>query len=330
MSGAFGLPLLSFCKFENSFIMKKNIFIFLLIFGAVFSSNAQQDPMFTHYMFNTIAINPAYAGSRDALTVTGLHRSQWVSFEGAPTTQTINLHSPLLFKNTGIGLSFINDAIGPTSTTGFFLDFSYKIRLTQKGHLAFGIKAGMNMMSNDLAGLDVGETGDPAFAESIQSKLLPNFGFGLYYFTDKYYFGLSSPKLLENNFADNSVSGTTNLASEEKHYFFIAGTVFNLNESLKLKPTTFVKVTAAAPIEADVTATLIFREKVWGGAMFRTNDAAGLLAGVNITDQFALGYSYDWSFANTTFKYNGGSHEVMLRYDFIFGDKEKIRSPRYF
>jgi type IX secretion system PorP/SprF family membrane protein len=310
--------------------MKKILLISVLAFGLLFTSNAQQDAMFTHYMFNTIAINPAYAGSRDALTVTGLHRSQWVSFDGAPTTQTINMHSPLLFKNTGIGLSFINDAIGPTNTTGFFLDFSYKIKVSQKAHLAFGIKAGMNMMSNELNQLATGDALDPAFANNIQSKLLPNFGFGLYYFTDKYYFGASSPKLLENDFAENSTSGNTNPASEEKHYFFIAGTMLTLNQDLKFKPTTFVKVTAAAPMEVDLTGTLYFRDRIWLGAMFRTGDAAGLLAGMNITDQFAFGYSYDWSFTNTSFRYNGGSHEVMLRYDFIFGEKQKIRSPRYF
>lgn len=309
--------------------MKKIVitaFIFILAYGA----NAQQDAMFTHYMFNTLAVNPAYAGSRDALTVTGLHRSQWVSFPGAPITQTLTMHTPLLFDNAGVGLSFINDKIGPLNKTAFYADFSYKIKINKKANLAFGLKGGLNLMNNGLTDLKLDDNIDPAFAANIQSRLLPNFGFGMYYYTDKYYIGISVPKLLENDFIANTTSGGTNLASEHRHYFLIAGTVFDLSENIKLKPTTFIKVTNGAPIEGDITATFIFNNRFWLGAMYRTGDAAGILAGVNITNQFALGYSFDWSFVNTTMVYNGGSHEIMLRYDFIYKNDEKIRSPRYF
>lgn len=308
----------------------KKIIIIILIAITGYNSNAQQDAMFTHYMFNTLAVNPAYAGSRDALTVTGLYRSQWVGFDGAPTTQTVTLHTPILNQNSGIGLSLINDKIGPTNTTSFYVDFSYKIKLSKKSSLAFGLKGGMNMVKHNLTDLSLETQNDPAFMNDFQSKLLPNFGFGMYYYTDKFYAGLSIPKLLENNFSSNTVSGTTNLASEKRHYFLIAGSVFDLNEEIKLKPTAFVKVTNGAPIEADLTASFIFNDKFWLGAMFRTGDAIGLLAGFNITDQLAIGYSFDWSYANTTVKYNGGSHELMLRYDFIYKTAEKIRSPRYF
>ncbi|MCF6366142.1 MAG: type IX secretion system membrane protein PorP/SprF [Bacteroidales bacterium] len=309
--------------------MKKTIIIILFTIVG-YSAHAQQDAMFTHYMFNTIAVNPAYAGSRDALTITGLHRSQWVGFDGAPTTQTLTLHTPILNQNSGIGLSFINDKIGPTNTTSFYVDFSYRIKVSEKAKLAFGLKGGMNMMNHNLTDLSLTEQNDPAFINDVQSKLLPNFGFGMYYYTDKFYAGVSVPKLLENNFITNSTSGTTNLASEKRHYFLIAGSVFDLNEEIKFRPTAFMKVTNGAPIEGDITASFIFNEKFWLGAMFRTGDAVGLLAGVNITDQLALGYSFDWSYANTTMKYNGGSHELMLRYDFIYKTEEKIRSPRYF
>ena len=152
----------------------------------------------------------------------------------------------------------------------------------------------------------------------------------MYYYTDRYYVGLSVPKLLENDFVANTTSGGTNLTSEHRHYFFIAGSVFDLNETIKLKPTAFVKVTNGAPVEGDVTASFIFNDKFSIGGMFRTGDAVGILAGINITDQFTLGYSFDWSFTNTTMVYNGGSHEIMLRYDFIYKNEEKIRSPRYF
>jgi len=308
----------------------KKIYIIILLVLIGFSIKAQQDAMYTHYMFNTLSVNPAYAGSRDALTITGLHRSQWVSFPGAPKTQTLTVHSPVFNKNTGIGISVINDKIGPTNTTSLYLDFSYRIKITEKAKLAFGLKGGLNLMSNNLSQLSLDESNDPAFIADINSNVLPNFGFGMYYSTDKFYAGVSIPKLLENDFKTNSTSGGTDLTSEKRHYFLILGSVFKLTETIKLKPTGFVKIANGAPIQGDITSTFIFNDKFWVGGMFRTGDALGILAGLNITDQFALGYSFDWSYANTTMVYNGGSHEIMLRYDFIYKNDKKIRSPRYF
>lgn len=308
--------------------MKKLIFSILALLGAA-QANAQQDAMFTHYSFNTLAVNSGYAGSRDALTITGLHRSQWVGFDGAPTTQTLTLHAPIMNEKIGLGLSILNDKIGPTNQTAFYGDFAYKIPVGN-GKLAFGLKGGVNMVSNDLLSLETTEGGDVNFEQNIKSQLLPNFGFGLYYSTPKYYVGLSTPRLLENNYESNSTTGS--VEGEKRHYFFIAGMIFPLNktETIKLKPTTFVKVTEAAPLELDLTALFYFHDKYWVGPMWRSGDALGVLAGLNITDQFSLGYSFDWSYGNTTFKYNGGSHELMLRYDLIFKDKGRIKSPRYF
>lgn len=296
------------------------------------SANAQQDAMFTHYMYNTLAINPAYAGSRDALTVTALHRSQWVGFDGAPVTQTLTMHTPIFNNKIGLGLSVLNDKIGPVNNTSINADFAYKIHLSNKGILAFGLKGGINIMQGDLTSLELDQTGDEAFSQDIESDLLPNFGFGVYYSTEKWYVGFSTPKLLENDFETSSSQGGTKLASEQRHYFLIAGTVFNLDQTgnLKLAPTTFVKVTNGAPIQADLTAMFILKDKIEMGAMYRTSDAAGLLLGYNFTEYLRLGYSFDWSFENSTADYNSGSHEIMLRYDFVFKDKSKIRSPRYF
>jgi len=235
--------------------MEKILFIIAVIILSGSFANAQQDPMFTHYSFNTLAINPAYAGSRDALTITGLHRSQWVSFKGAPITQTITAHSPIFNDKVGIGLSVLNDKIGPSNTSSFYLDFSYKIKINEKA---------------------------------------------------------------------------VNLASEKKHYFLIGGAVFNINEDFKLRPTAFVKITTGAPIEADLTSLVYYKEKIWFGPMFRTGDAFGAMVGMYVTDELAIGYSFDWSMTNTTFKYNAGSHEIMIRYDFFFKTNKKIRSPRYF
>lgn len=308
----------------------RKLFLGIQMFILSLVLNAQQDAMFTHYAYNTLAINPAYAGTRDALTVTGLSRMQWVSFDGAPVTQTLTLHTPIISQNIGLGVSVLNDKIGPTNNLSLYVDFSYKIKVSEKAHLSFGLKSGLHYKKADLNSLLVEDASDPFFMADEQSKLLPNFGFGLYYFSDKYYVGLSIPKLLENNFTENTVSGDVNLVSEQKHYFLIGGAVFKLSESIDLKPTSFLKITNGAPIELDITANFIFMDRFWTGIMYRTGDALGALAGINITDQFAVGYSFDWSASNRTFRYNQGSHEIMLRYDFIYKEKNMIRSPRYF
>ncbi len=306
----------------------KKIILLAFVWLAIGKAQAQQNAMFTHYSFNTLAINPGYAGSRDALTFTVLHRSQWVNFPGAPVTQTFTIHSPVANEKIGLGLSILNDRIGPTNQTSLFADFAYKIKVG-KGKLALGLKGGFNYVEQDLNSLSTTQPNDPAFQSNVQSRMLPNIGAGAYYSTSKYYLGFSVPGLLENDFDKNSTSVAS---SEQRHYFFIGGAIFNLTESgsLKLRPTTFVKVTAGAPVEMDLTALFYYKDNFWVGPMFRTGDAVGALIGFNILPNLAFGYSYDWSFANTTGEYNGGSHELMLRYDFIFNNQKKIKSPRYF
>jgi len=310
----------------------KKVLLTLLLAGGFWQAQAQQDAQFTHYMFNTLAVNPAYAGSRDALTVTGLHRSQWVGFDGAPQTQTITLHTPLLSNKLGVGLSVLNDEIGPTKTTSIYADFAYKIQVGREGTLAFGLKGGINSRSNDLAALSTNQAGDAAFGSDISSELLPNFGFGLYYSTERFYAGLSTPRLLENDFDENQVSGTTEVASDQRHFFLIAGSVFDIDKrnDIKLKPTGLLRVTKGAPIDLDLTATFLFHDKFWIGPAFRLGDGFAALVGYNFTNQLSAGYSFDWSVTNSTAEYNNGSHEILLRYDFIYDDKRKIKSPRYF
>jgi len=283
---------------------------------------SQQDPMFTHYMYNTLAVNPAYAGSRDALTVTGLYRNQWLGFDDAPVTQTITAHSPI-FAGLGLGASFVNDQIGPVKNSSYYLDLSYRIKL-KKSYLSFGLKAGLNSTKLNLASLYTQTPNDPLLDGNDIKEQKPNFGAGIYYHADKYYLGFSVPKLLENTDSeDNSIDAL-------RHYFFIAGAVFDLSPNLQLKPTTFVKIVPSAPIELDATATFILYNTFNIGAMYRSGDAFGVLAGINITKQLLVGYSFDWSMANKTGTYNNGSHEIMLRYDFFFISPKKIKSPRNF
>jgi type IX secretion system PorP/SprF family membrane protein len=289
-----------------------------LIFAAAMlvtvTAAAQQDPMYTHYMYNMLSVNPAYAGSKDGLSATALHRSQWTGFKGAPLTQTLTVHSPLKKHNLGLGLSLMNDHIGPVNTISAFADFSYTMKVSESGRLALGLKGGASRMQNRLAELDLDQGGDVMFQSNITSRFLPNFGFGAYYRQPEFFVGLSIPKLLENDYDNNTSVGGTRLGGERRHYYLTAGALFRLTEDIDLKPTGFVKITRGAPIEGDITAMLILRDRLMLGCMYRTADAAGLLLGINLTSELHAGYSFDWSFGNRTLRYNYGSHEIMLTY----------------
>jgi type IX secretion system PorP/SprF family membrane protein len=309
----------------------KKITLVLVTSLGYLAANAQQDPMYTHYMDNTLVINPGYAGSRDALTISALHRSQWVDFKGAPKTQTIMFHTPLRNEHLGVGLSVFNDKIAPSNKTAVVADFAYRLNLTKKSKLALGLSAGANIFKYNLSSLQLDEQIDPTFQNNISNKTTPTIGFGAYYSRERFYAGISTPNLLQNKLTETKqTDGSSSISLEQRHYFLIAGAVFNITDDLAFKPTTLLKVTTAAPIQADLTASFIIMDKLLLGAMYRTNDAVGALVGFNITNQFHIGYSYDWSFGLKTTKYNKGSHEIMLRYDFIFPSKKQIHTPRYF
>ncbi len=305
--------------------------IALLATISVATVRAQQVPMYTHYMYNTLVINPAYAGSRDALTVTALHRSQWVNATGAPTTQTLTMHAPLRNQHIGVGLSVMKDKIGPISTTSLVGDFAYRMKLNKKSNLAMGLSLGANIFQANLSALTTEQLNDPAFQNNINNEILPNVGFGLYYSRERFYAGVSVPNLMENSYStDKQANGNTLAGSDQRHYFFIAGTVIKLGDNLAFKPTTLVKVTEAAPAQIDFTGSFIILKKLTLGAMYRSGDAVGALVGIDVTEQLHVGYSYDWSYGFSSAKYNQGSHEIVLRYDFVFFDKKQIQNPRYF
>jgi type IX secretion system PorP/SprF family membrane protein len=286
---------------------------------------AQQDPLYSQYMFNTLAFNPAYAGSGDVFTVMALSRHQWVGFEGAPATQAILAHSPLRSQNLALGLSVINDKLGPTRQTGVFADFAYRIRTGESSRLAFGLKGGFNSFRADLAGLS---TVDPDQANvDIQGKMLPNFGFGLFWHTPLAYVGVSAPKLLENETVE-ATNGLLTTGSEERHYFVMGGYVMDLGRDLKFKPSFMARLVAGAPLSLDVNANFLLRERIWFGAMYRLGNSFGLLGQYQVNDQLRVGYAFDL----TTTKlgaYNAGTHEIMLSYDLRF-IKGRTISPRYF
>lgn len=309
---------------------------FLTIIGLAFfllgnPAKAQQDAMYTHYMFNAHAVNPAYAGSRPAFTLTSLHRSQWsTKFPGHPVTQTLGLQTPLKKENMGLGLSVYNDKLGVEKTTSVFVDYSYRIRVSDRATLSMGIKGGVSMHSIDYNELYGEQPDDPVLRNRENSMWLPNVGFGLYYLHESFYTGFSIPHLMEENFLDNSVIGGAKFALKQRHYYFIAGTNFDINPDVSFSPSSYVKFTRGAPAELDLTGSFFFYDKFSVGVMFRTRDSVGALAGLRITDKLVVGYSYDWAIANSIPNNNFGSHEIVLRYDFKIMDIERPNCMRCF
>jgi type IX secretion system PorP/SprF family membrane protein len=300
-------------------------FFVVLLMALGLGAAAQQDPMYNQYMFNTLAFNPAYAGSADVFTVMALSRHQWVGFEGAPTTQTLLAHTPLKAQNLAVGFTAITDKIGPSRQTSVYGDFAYRIRTSEETQLSFGLKAGLNMLQADIASLSTVEV-DPANV-NIQGQLLPNFGFGLFWHSETYYLGLSAPKLLEN---DIGVASTAVLAtaSERRHYFLIGGYVFDIDRDLKFKPSFMLRTVAGAPLSLDLNANFLLYERIWFGALYRVGNAFGLMGQYQINDQFRAGYAFDLTTTRIG-AYNAGTHEIMLSYDLRFIQGRTI-SPRYF
>lgn len=304
--------------------MKKFYPIIILLFVSV-GANAQQLPQFTQYMYNTIAINPAYAGNRDAISVVGLHRSQWAGIEGAPVTQTLSIHSPLRNEKIGLGLSIINDNIGYEDYTYAYADFSYTINLSEATTLSFGLKGGMSYYNLEEE-LLVDVPNDPFFNGDTFNRWTPNFGAGLYLSSQNWYLGLSAPKFINND--NNDLEGSEYVALEQVHYYLTGGYVFDLNETLKLRPTSMFKYTDGAPLSVDISSTLIFNEKIYLGANYRFDDAVGGFVDFQVLPSFRVGYGYEYSISDLQ-PYTSGSHEILLIYELRLKNTKYI-SPRFF
>ena len=309
--------------------MRTRIIIFVLMLASSVSY-AQQDAQFTQYMYNTININPAYAGSRGALSVFGLHRTQWVGLDGAPVTNTFSINTPINGTNIGLGLGIINDRIGPSDENNISADFSYSIPTSERYKLSFGIKASANLLNVDFTKLNIYNSSDPRFKDNIENKFSPNIGAGLYFHSDKTYIGLSVPNFLETKHFDGTANNNAQsfIASERMHYYLIAGHVFDLSANLKFKPSLLTKLVAGAPLQVDVSGNFLINDKFVIGAAYRWSAAVSAMVGFQASDSWYIGYGYDLETTRLA-NYNSGSHEIFLRYE-LFQKVDKIISPRFF
>jgi len=301
--------------------MRKLVLVFMFFSAVGF---AQQDAQYTQYMYNTININPAYAGSRGAMSIFGLYRTQWVGLDGAPETSSFSLNTPLSNSNLGLGVSFVNDKIGPTNENALSADLSYTVPTSETFKLSFGIKATANLFSLDVNKLNPEHQGDPQF-QDLKSKFSPNVGAGVYYHSDKAYIGLSVPNFIETNRYDDN---DTAIFKDKINYYLIAGYVFDLDPYIKFKPAVLTKMIEGSPLQVDLSANFMFNDKFVAGLAYRWSAALSAMAGFQVTDGLFIGYSYDRETTRLN-NYNSGSHEIFLRFEF-FNNYSRITSPRFF
>jgi type IX secretion system PorP/SprF family membrane protein len=284
---------------------------------------AQQEPHFAQYFDNTLYVNPAYAGSKGVMNAMLLHREQWVGLNGRPRSTTLSLQSPLQYESVALGLTAVNDVIGPTSQTMVYADFAYSLKFRNQSKLAFGVKAGANMINNATSTLKTSVESDPSFMQSTYFRTNANIGFGIYYHSSRWFLGASIPKLIEQSYSNIDAS-----LIEKRHMFGIAGIVFDISSNWKLRPTSQFKYTYGAPFSLDLSLAGIYNDRFYVGGMYRLDAAYGLFAQYQINPQFKVGLASEFGTQDIRM-YNDGTFEVMLSYDFNYS-KKGIRSPRYF
>ncbi|WP_163714293.1 PorP/SprF family type IX secretion system membrane protein [Mangrovibacterium lignilyticum] len=314
------------------YLAKLAVSVVLLASTALSSFGQQDDPMYSQYMFNIQAFNPAYVGSWECVGFMVLGRYQWVGFDGAPETHTFTVQAPLRNERIGLGLSVINDVIGKEKRFAVFTDYSYKLKVGYEASLRLGFKAGFTNYRNILSDYSPIETNDPSFQGEIRESFMPNIGVGAFLSAPRYYFGVSIPKLLKNDFEYGAENYKTDY--EFRNMNLIAGYVFDMGSSVKFKPSVMFRHSESQPFVYDLNASFLFAEKFWIGGMFRSTswNGAGSAIGGNvqfiISEKLRLGYAYDLDMGDIG-SYGNGSHEIMISYE-LRSLVKSFTSPRYF
>jgi type IX secretion system PorP/SprF family membrane protein len=322
--GAYIIPM----KSSNIYIKRLFVIAFCVIGLCNTNVFAQTEPMYSQYMYNMLGVNPAYAGNREALSLNFFQRNQWLGIKGAPKTTSLSMDQSIKDGKMGWGLQVYDDELGIEAATGFNGMLSTRIKVSEKGILSGGLSFGMMNYRNNL--IDVNNRNDPNDQSFIRTdnQWNPSIGMGVYYNTDRFYAGVSTPNILKSRLASYENMNTSIQKSDDFHLFANAGYVFDLNEEVKLKPSTMVKMVSGAPIQADINMNIWLKDILGFGGSYRTGDAFVGMVELQATSNLRFGYAYDMPF-NPLKYFTKGSHELMLRYE-IGNFKTKIKSTRYF
>lgn len=305
----------------------KRILYLLLLSGFSVVSNAQQHPLFSHYMFNGLFINPAYAGSKEFVSTTFIARKQWTGFDGAPNSQIASLHAPLNNQKVGLGAVISNDKIGITNQTDFYGSYAYHIPM-DNGKLSLGLNGGFSYFKSQFSELTVWDTDDPVYETNSLSNILPNFGAGIYYYSTKFYAGLSVPQLISYDPEQPLHVELEKVHKVSRHYYLTSGMIIKTAGELKFRPSFLIKYSDNAPIQYDVNLNVLISDIIWVGASYRSSDAITAILEYQVNKKLRVGYSYDYTLSELS-NYTSGSHEIVIGYDFGF-NVLKMKTPRYF
>ncbi len=309
----------------------KNLFtriLVLLTCGAPLILSAQQDPMISQYMFSGHFLNPAYAGSHPYANITLLGRKQWVGFDGAPLTSYLSFDMPIKKEHIGVGALVSNDQVGVTKRTTLSGSFSYHLHLSERARLSAGLSMGAQFYSAELSKLKIWDTEDQVFTSDIAGKALPVAGFGLYFYTRRFYAGVSVPNVLSYK-EGTALYVNNNIANIERHYFGTVGYAIPVTKNLDIKPSILVKAVPNAPVEFDFNLNFMIYKTLWLGAGYRQRDGGIAMIEYQATKNLRIGYAYDMAFTNLR-RYNSGSHEIMVAWDFVKDNGIRYKSPRFF
>ncbi|MCW3078552.1 MAG: hypothetical protein JWO32_3161 [Bacteroidetes bacterium] len=290
--------------------MKKYYYIWFFSLLTV-CSFAQQLPQYTQYMLNEMAINPAVAGKDDYADVRSNNRYQWVGITDAPRTYMLTAHGPIKAKNMGIGMHLFTDIVGPTRRTGFTLAYAYHIKLNKKDvRLSLGLNAGILQWGIDGSKLVLHDDGDQSLVTTYQTTYVPDLGAGIYFHKkDRFYLGFSVPQMYQAPIG--LYTGVPRNSKLVSHFNLNGAYKFDLGEDFKLEPSFLAKYANPVPIKVDVGLRLIYKEQIWLGGAYRSNDAFTALIGYMYKNYLLIGYSYDYTTTNIR-KYSTGTHEIML------------------
>lgn len=310
---------------KKSRMMKIKFYIVVVLFVLSNKIKAQQEPMFTQYMFDPVSINAAYVGTTNSLNVNTLTRLQWVGLEGSPKTFSLTAHAPIEGRKIGLGVTLLTDKIGPVNNTFFTLNYAYRLRVTDQLTLSMGIKGGISSYKVGLTDLTIIDAEDPQF-EKNEKKISPNLGFGFYLFEERYFVGFSVPKLIQTKVDDEYATEKYQL---KRHYYISGGYNWEINREWDLKPSLLTKIVGGSPVSNDITVQALYKKLVGGGIVYRVGDALGFFAYGKVYKELNVGYGYEYSL-NGLSGVNSGTHEIRLTYDFdISSDRKRMKIFRF-